>query len=188
MEELWHPVPGWENLYEVSSLGRVRSLDRVIPHSKKGIAAIKGKLLKPWKNGKGYLTVELSRLTDFESRGPKKKRYMIHTLVAIAFIGPRPAGKNVHVLHGAGGKMDNSLSNLRYGTASENEKDKERDGTSNRGTRNRTARLTEDNVIDIRRRIDAGEPPSALAREYGVAVPTIFCIKARRTWAWLDAL
>ena len=74
-EEIWKPVVGYEGLYEVSSYGRVRSLDRYDSRNH----FCKGKILKLQTAGRGYLSVELS------SNG-KTKKFLVHRLVAEAFI------------------------------------------------------------------------------------------------------
>jgi hypothetical protein len=96
--ERWLPVPGYEGFYEVSDLGRVRSLARQGTY---------GRTLKPIPDSHGYLRVVLS--CDKRRRG----RY-VHQLVLLAFIGPCPTGHEVR--HGPAGKLDNRLSNLSYGT------------------------------------------------------------------------
>ena len=178
MNELWHPVFGWEGWYEVSNIGRVRSIARTILHPK-GVRQLRGRLLSPSSSSKGYAIVHLCR------QGQRVNR-SIHRLVAQAFIGLAPDG--AQVLHGNGDKWDNRVTNLRYGNQSDNERDKIFAGNSNRGSRNRTARLTACDVLTIRRALAAGQSASSLAREYGVAKPTIFDIKTRRSWGWLDGV
>lgn len=107
--EEWRGVVGFESLYEVSDLGRVRSLPRY---------RVKGRVLKPQPAGAGYFQVAL---------GAKARAY-VHHLVAAAFIGPRPEGLNV--LHGGANMTDNRAVNLRYGTQSANNRDAVKDGTN----------------------------------------------------------
>ena len=127
MQELWLPVTGYEGLYEVSSWARVKSLHRAITHCDGRVRQYPGKVLKPAPNAKGYLTVSLCK-------NGVSTTHAIHSLVAAAFIGPRPPG--LQVLHGSAGQHNNSPSNLSYGTPKENEADKLRDGTHTRGERN----------------------------------------------------
>lgn len=115
MSETWKDIPGYEGDYQVSDMGNVRSLDRVVFQAN-GCRKRKGQLLKP-STVSGYLHVVLGR----------QHSYLIHSLVAAAFIGPRPAGCDVR--HGPGGKLDNRAVNLSYGTRSENNNDRWRDGT-----------------------------------------------------------
>jgi hypothetical protein len=119
--ERWLPVVGYESLYEVSSRGRVRSLDRVTTKSNGRICRYKGRILKPGQDGYGYLSVALC--VDGVA-----KVVRIHTLVLQAFHGPPPFPR-AQGRHGPAGYLDNSLGNLSWGTYSENSYDRQRDGT-----------------------------------------------------------
>ena len=125
--EEWRPVVGFEGSYEVSSLGRVRSLDRTIsnplPSGTVRRQQVKGRILKPGvaKCG-GYLYVNLSR-------GNKNQRsHHVHRLVMDAFVGPLP--DLMQTRHLNGDPSDCRLANLAYGTPAENGLDKRRHGTS----------------------------------------------------------
>lgn len=111
--ELWKPVKGFEGYYEVSSLGRVRSVDRLvctgIKHSEKRVA--KGKILKPNLKKTGYLSVDLKC-------EQKSKTVSVHRLVAIAFCEHEP-GKDA-VNHKNLDKTDNRAINLEWCTYKEN--------------------------------------------------------------------
>lgn len=112
-EERWLPVVGWEGLYEVSDMGRVRSLDRTVPTSGGRYRRAPGCILKPQKRS-GYQVVMLRRIPD-------RKTYYIHDLVLSAFVGPKPERQCVR--HGVKGRLVNELTNLCYGTRSENNYD-----------------------------------------------------------------
>ena len=118
--ERWKPVNGYEGIYEVSSHGRVRSIDRTVTYSDGRVGRIKGKALRTPPNEDGYPRVNLS--TQGKSRARR-----VHALVAEAFIGPRPDGMDV--CHGDGDPENNHVDNLRYGTHSENMLDSVRHGT-----------------------------------------------------------
>lgn len=119
--EEWRPVVGWEGLYEVSSEGRVRSLDRNTPNAiTGGTNRIKGRVLVGRINRGGY------RQFTFCVK-QQNTTVRAHQMVARAFI-PNPDNHPL-VLHGPGGKLDNSVGNLRWGTQSDNMLDKRRDGT-----------------------------------------------------------
>lgn len=119
--ERWRPVKGYTGIYEVSSLGRVRSLDRTFNNGRwKTRSYKKGKLLTAHPNWYGHLHVCLSK-------DGKSKTRCIHHLVADAFLGPKPT-KHV-VRHGPEGKTVNTIDNLSYGTRSEDRFDQYRDGT-----------------------------------------------------------
>jgi hypothetical protein len=101
--EKWKPIPGYEGFYSVSSLGRVQS-DRYYKCS------WPGKEIKPGLSPK-YKRVTLTK-------NGSRKNASIHTLVCLAFIGPRPKGYVVN--HKDSNKLNNELSNLEYVTASQN--------------------------------------------------------------------
>lgn len=117
--EEWRPIAGFENLYEVSSLGRVRSLPReitVIRQGKECVCRYKGKILSPGKSTNGYQVVNLS------SNG-KPKAHSVHCLVAYAFLPACPGkhGKSDwHIDHINEIKSDNRAENLRWLTHREN--------------------------------------------------------------------
>lgn len=110
MIEIWKPIVGYENYYEVSDLGNVRSIDRTIVHSNNNIFNYKSKILKSAINKYGYLQVGLSI-------NSKTKSYCIHKLVAIAFI-PNVNNKPT-VNHKDGNKLNNYIDNLEWATKSE---------------------------------------------------------------------
>lgn len=117
MEEEWRPFPGLEGMYEVSSLGRVRSLDRKI-ETKNGQARFyRGKVLSLKLSSNGYLCLN--------ARG---KDYRIHRVVAEAFHGA-PPDPSMDTCHNDGNRLNNKASNLRWGTRSENHYDKGKHGT-----------------------------------------------------------
>lgn len=128
MIEIWKDIEGYEEFYQVSNLGRVRSLDRVVDSGKGGTKRLKGRIIKQHRCGTNrYLMVMLSKMAEH-------RNCTVHKLVASAFLGACPEG--MEVLHGVGGRFDNRLCNLRYGTRSENQLDRLRDGTqSNKSIR-----------------------------------------------------
>lgn len=118
MTEKWLPIAGYEGSYEVSNLGRVRSLDRT---NSKGWK-LRGKVLSPSrKNRSGHLHVLLC------TPGTQDSRH-VHTLVLEAFVGPRPPG--MFACHTNDVPWDNRLENLRWDTPSANRLDSVRNGTN----------------------------------------------------------
>lgn len=118
-EERWLPVPTWEGVYEVSDLGRVRSVDRVIRFKDGRQRVYRGRILKPNRLPTGHLALKLSVR-------PRREMAQIHALVMLAFVGPRPDG--MEVCHNNGDPADNRLANLRYDTRSANLRDCVRHG------------------------------------------------------------
>ena len=112
-KEIWKPIPGYEGFYEVSSLGRIRGVDRVIVRKSGKKYPVKGAILSPSKRKQGgYLTIGLRR-------GGSQKTHKIHRLVMLAFVGEPPEGK-YEVDHKDGDTENNRLSNLEYVSKKEN--------------------------------------------------------------------
>lgn len=107
MKEIWKPIPNYENIYEASNFGRIRSVNRIDTNGRKRI----GKILKPKIERTGYLRVALFN-------GGKRKEYKVHRLVMLAFVGECPYGLQVN--HKDENKRNNMLANLEYVTPKEN--------------------------------------------------------------------
>lgn len=123
--ESWRPAYGYEGLYEVSSIGRVRGLSREHSHwTGKGTVAVPGRFLSPAVVAGGYRAVSLSK-------GGHIRRIPVHTLVLEAFVSPRPDG--MHCCHNNGRPDDNRLENLRWDTPSANTLDTVKHGTHPQG-------------------------------------------------------
>lgn len=159
MEEQWREVPGWP-AYSVSDHGRV--------------IGPRGRVLRPDTIKGGYQRVTLCA-------APRVWRPTVHRLVLTAFLGSAPDDAPV-ARHMDGDSRNNRLSNLQWGTTSDNEGDKVRHGTSNRGTGNGRAKLTADDVRAVRKRLAEGEPQVAVARAMGIPAVTINHIHTGRTW------
>ena len=109
-KEIWRSVNGYSGLYEVSSEGRVRSLDRYV-NSGIGIRLYKGRVLKPGIGKNGYLQVVLSK-------DNKQTTFGVHRLVWETFNGKRPEGMQVN--HIDEDKTNNRLDNLNLMTPKQN--------------------------------------------------------------------
>jgi hypothetical protein len=168
LSETWKPVLGFEAIYEVSDLGRVRRIG-------KACGAAQGNVLKGGLDKDGYPRVGLCN-------APKPRVYKyVHVLVLEAFKGPCPAGQEA--CHGDGKRNNSVLSNLRWDTPANNIADRERHGTTVRGERSLQAKLTEPEVRQIKVRLSAGESARGLARAYGMSKRAIQSIKSGRCWS-----
>lgn len=114
--EEWRALPEYVGIYEVSDLGRVRSLPRVSIYGRR----IQARILSQWTHPSGHKIVKLSR--DGVYRLGK-----VHRLVLLTFAGPPPVGHEA--LHGDGDPGNNRLVNLSWGSRSDNLYDRVRHGT-----------------------------------------------------------
>ena len=134
--EEWRPVVGREQDYEVSNLGRVRSLTRSWEQRTKSgstyVHTKTGKVLKPGIMSAGYPTVCLGRARGNRISGTRT----VHSLVAEAFIGACP--DNQEVRHKDGDRTNPHASNLEYGTRTENIYDAVAHGTWHSNGRRRS--------------------------------------------------
>lgn len=176
MAETWMPVRGHEGAYEVSSLGRVRSLPRVIQYRNGRKSAHPGGVLKASPAGHGYLTVHLWTSNV-------RTTATVHRLVAEAFHGPAPSD-TPHVLHGNGNPLDNRAENLRWGTAAENSADSQGHGTRIHGSRVGGSKLSDDEVLALRTMWASGQwLQKELAHKFNVNQAQVSRIVNRKTWA-----
>lgn len=108
----------------------------------------------------------------------------VATLVCATFHGERPTPDH-EVAHLNGNSLDNRAANLAWKTHAENEADKIVHGRTNRGTRQWQAKLTEQQVREIRSLAAAGVAQQAIRQRFGVSQPTVSEIVSRKKWAWL---
>ena len=109
--EIWKDIKGFEGLYQVSNLGRVKSLKRFRKGKNGSLAPLKEKILKPLITHNGYYQVELYKNSI-------KKKYYVHRLVWIAFNGQIPEEYEINHLDER--PVNNALSNLSLVTHKEN--------------------------------------------------------------------
>jgi hypothetical protein len=178
MSERWLPVVGYEGLYEVSDMGRVRGVERLV-WNKGGRAArwqrVRAVVKSPWMGGP-YPIIRLCK-------DGKKFTVPVHRLVAEAFLGPPPEGHEV--CHCEGVAIGDMVSNLYWGTRKQNMEDGVRHGTSRRGVRNPHAKLTPENVEIIRQQRAAGVKLAVIAAQFNVSAGAASLAARRITWGYI---
>ena len=171
--EIWKAIPGWEGFYEVSDLGRVRSIERlarvnsVNPERKRRMG---GQVRKLTPGTNGYLFVVLTALG-------RRERWGAHQLVLAAFIGPRPTG--LVSRHLDGNNINNVPRNLAWGTHKENMEDRKKHGRYPTGADHPMAKLTQQDVDHIR---VSAKGLTELGRKFGVVSTHIWKIRRREVW------
>lgn len=128
-----------------------------------------GRELCFWTDRDGYLRC---CITDDNGR---RRMISSHAAVALAFIGPKPSPKH-EVCHNDGSKSNNHFSNLRWGTRKENHQDLKRHGTSLIGEKNGRAKLTEENVNEIKRVIKSSMGKQRVRRGTMASLAKKFCV------------
>lgn len=179
MEVEWKPIPNYEGIYEVSSCGKVRSLNRRRLHTfNKGCVMnryYKGKVLAPVLNG-GYFKVTLTRDNI-------PTQIAIHRLVATAFL-PN-ADNKPFVNHKNGIKTDNNFNNLEWVTPLENCIHASDTCLLPTGDKHPRSKLTEDQVIQIKYHRE-GILYKDIAKEFNIDKSTVSDIKRGKTWQHIN--
>lgn len=166
IEEIWKPVYSYDD-YFVSNIGRVKSYHRYK----------EGRILKPGKSGNGYLTVALTKNKISVS-------HCIQILVLEAFICPRPDGMTC--LHGDANRINNNLSNLRWGTYSDNAHDQIKAGTFNfnKGEGHQLAKLKNNQVLSIKLLLKDGKfTQREIANQFGINQRQVSKINLGQRWS-----
>lgn len=167
--EDWKDIPGYEGEYQASTRGRIRRLE----HVKKGSGR---------RSSAKIITA--SRISDGHYQvGLHGRRFLVHYLVLLTFVGPRPADKP-HIRHLDDNPANNRLDNIVYGTAQENALDRERarkaDGSSFRYSKERALKIKE--ALEARLEWTYAEMLK-LAESFGVSLKTVRRIKSGEAWS-----
>lgn len=172
--ENWLPVVGYEGIYEVSDQGRVRRIVDCDNGYKTGRA------LKIIKDKAGYLRFCLCR------NGTERK-FLIHRLVAFAFLGKPPVDKQ-QINHKNGIKMDNRVENLEWVSPGENRRHAYKTGlqVAPHGEQHYNTKLAAADVLAIR--ASKGVTQKELAVKYGISHGAVSMIISHKRWACIPAI
>lgn len=167
--EEWRAIAGYEGRYEVSNLGRVKSL--LAANNVKRIH-IKPQRLTSGKRGK-YLRVNLYK-------DGHHLTVCVHKVVAEAFVGPCPVGLTVN--HKDTIKTHNYDTNLEYITGVNNTAHSVANRLHAYGERNGKAKLTDNDIPMIRHRAKGGESAYRIAKDYMMSEVAISDVITRKHW------
>lgn len=176
MEE-WKDIPGYEGKYQASTDGRIRGVDRVQTitdtRGRTYQRTVKGVVLKDCPGTNGYRYVGLRRTNKSDNATFEA----VHIMVAATFLGKRPQG--LYVCHKDGDKTNNAVENLRYDTGRENMLDIYRCG-------GKCAKLSVDDVREIKERLETGESRRSIANRFGVSYQSIYNIEKGVRFSWVE--
>lgn len=175
MIEEWRPVPGYGGYYEASSLGRIRVVDRIVVKRHRSGKLIKqkysGRLLNPCK------TDDLGHMVVHLGIDGKKVNASVHRLVLLAFVGKPSDGEEA--CHNNGDASDNRAENLRWDTHAANNGDRMLHGTYALGEDHAMAKLTAEQVIEIR---NSWTGYADICRRYGISKSQAHRIRTGDSW------
>lgn len=157
---------------------------RVVPEYPGLVISSDGRIQGPsGKWLKGRLDKDGYRYFSGPRRGGMRRQstLFVHVVVCTAFHGSRPSARH-QVAHGNGDNTDNRSGNLRWVTCKENHADKKRHGRTSVGVANPKAKLTEDQVREIRRLRTQGIRNDELARRFGMDRHSITRITTGKAW------
>lgn len=175
--EEWRPLMGYEGLYEVSSLGRLQSLSRVVK-SRGGTRTWRGRVLSVWGTTDGYLRGSVSRESV-------RAIFLMHRAVALAFCpGARPW---LQVNHKDGDKTNNCASNLEWVTGSQNMRHAVQTGLINFETRS-DLRVGGQRAKEIRTLLKQGHSQAWIARHMDLSKCLVSNVALGKSWLPLAAV
>jgi len=172
-KEIWKDIPGYEKIYQVSNLARVRSF--AIPHLQKP----KGpRILSQATNRKtGHKWVSLFK-------NGKAYRPGVHRVMMMAF---KPqSDMSLLVCHLNGVSDDNRLDNLMWGTHSINNHHTLEHGTRMRGSKHHKAKINEQDALDIKKMIAAGTKNRDIANQYPISENMVSKIRHGKAWGYIE--
>ena len=172
----WRCVPGYSN-YEASSDGDIR---RAVDGQAKNHWARKGRV-RVRSIGKAKGKVKLRLFSDKEQRF---KSVHAANMILLAFVGPKPSPKH-HACHRDDDRLNDKLDNLYWGTAKENKADALRNGRVAQGERHGCAKLTTDQVREIRAAKNV--TLTQLAKQFNMGITAISSIRKYQTWKSVSA-
>lgn len=171
--EIWKDIKGYEGLYQVSNLGRVKSLERYVRCGTNGNGKrkVNERILRAGAYCKtGHVSVVLRKHGTGQP---------VHKLVMEAFVGARP--ENYDICHNDGNPKNNKLENLRYDTRRNNNID-----VFKHGRTMGTSKLSLEEVKEIKKLLAKGHmAQAAIAQQFDVSATTLSKIASGKSHSWV---
>jgi len=176
-KEVWKDIPGYEDIYQASSFGNIRSIDRIVNGKNGSKVPVSGRVLKPAFDKDGYKRVSLSKEN-------KQKNKRVNRLIAETFL----ENKNNYacVDHINNIKDDDRVINLRWCSNKQNRQFAKEDGLmkGRKGIAHHNCKLTETSVIEIKKLIKYTDLSNLeIAVKYGVGKTAISKIRCGVRWS-----
>lgn len=172
--EIWKPCKHCPGEVWVSNLGNLRTAERITPSIRKGVVGVQRrppKNLSPWLGQNGYLHISIKE-------GRARRKYLIHRLIALTFLGEPEIPLTVN--HKDGNKLNNDLSNLEWATLAENTRHQWAKGLVDlRGSKHPSSKLKESDIEFIR---TSSISVQELAARYGVSTSAIYKVRQGVNW------
>jgi len=168
-KEIWKDINGYEGLYQISNLGRVKSLNKLKGKNTK----TKEIIMNPSINKKGYKCIVLCK-------NSKQKHFRVHRLVAQSFI-PNSENKKI-VNHIDCNKINNHESNLEWVTHKENEIHAKANGLKPHGESHGRAKLTKQDIYKIKQLIKNNFKLKSIAFLFEISITHVSRIKNNKSW------
>lgn len=179
MVEVWKDIEGYEGIYQVSNLGKIKSLYRKVFYSDGRTYTYKEKVLN-WN-----IMKKVNRCYVHLYKNSERKAMLVHRVVALAFI-PNP-NNLPEINHINGITTDNFVSNLEWITHSENMKHGFRTGLiNNTGVLHGNNIYNEDQIRRVKKYLLESKGQAEIERLTGVGRATVYEIKKGRQWTHIE--
>lgn len=178
-EEIWKDIIGYEGFYQVSNLGRIKSLPRITARDERTIKILTGRILRLNRDERGgYLKVSLSKVG-------KTKKVNVHRIVALSFLeNPNnlPQVNHINAI-----KIDNRVEDLEWVSRSDNSKHAYRMGLMSHFsifcTEKHYSKIRREDILKIRELYsERHKTQREIAIEFGLSQSQISAITTRRSW------
>lgn len=175
MQETWKQIPGLEGLYEASSFGRIRSLDRLSISKTGTVRYFSGKIISEQWTNRRYADLSIAN-------NGSVKIMKVHRLVAMAFI-PNENGFS-EVNHIDGNRRNNSPDNLEWVTRKQNNDHAISSGLKPpvKGSHHGNSKLNESQVAEIKQLLSSGSSGREIARAFHISPTTVCRINRSNSW------
>lgn len=182
MSEIWKDIPGFEGWYQISNLGRVKSLSRTVDYGTSSVRTQKEKILQPRVGGPVVAGKQYHSVILYRNR--YREQHKVHRLVGGAFCH-KPNGCEV-INHLDNDPTNNAATNLEWTTVIGNNKHRHTQGRSKgpAGDAHGQAKLSSQLLVEIKNLLNAGNlSQQVIADRFGVHQSHVSRIKLGKAWA-----